>query len=211
MVITTRAERFESARTEFNINGSQSIAEVAKATGIQASMISDLENNDKSRGVSYEAVAILAKHYGVFADYLLGLSAVPSRRADAQVIENYTGLSILAVERLSSSSTAFPQEREYLDKLLSAASFPALIDALSKVDRAIQSANRAIEYQKQDNRAAIGLSLLEERMGLSVFRVVKLMTDICYEMFDLADTEKQLSAAVGQKQEKLHSNRSAKM
>ncbi len=42
--------------------------------------------------------------------------------------------------------------------------------------------------------------LFEERMGLSVFRVVKLMTDICYEMFDLADTEKQLSAAVGQKQ-----------
>lgn len=30
--------------------------------------------------------------------------------------------------------------------------------------------------------------------------VLKLMTDICYEMFDLADTEKQLSAAVGQKQ-----------
>ena len=200
MVSTTRAERFESARTEFNIHGSQSIAEVAKATGIQASMISDLENNDKTRGVSYEAVAALAKHYGVFADYLIGLSAVPSRQADVQAIEKYTGLSMLAVERLSSSSTAFPQEREYLDRLLSAASFPALMDALSKVDRAIQSANRAIEYQRQDNHTLTGLRLFEERMGLSVFRVVKLMTDICYEMFDLADTEKQLSAAVGQKQ-----------
>ena len=200
MVSTTRAERFESARTEFNIHGSQSIAEAAKATGIQASMISDLENNDKNRGVSYEAVAALAKHYGVFADYLIGLSAVPSRQADVQAIEKYTGLSMLAVERLSSSSTAFPQEREYLDRLLSAASFPALMDALSKVDRAIQSANRAIEYQRQDNHTLTGLRLFEERMGLSVFRVVKLMTDICYEMFDLADTEKQLSAAVGQKQ-----------
>lgn len=73
MVITTRAERFESARTEFNVHGSQSIAEVAKATKIQASMISDLENNDKSRGVSYEAVATLAKHYGVFCGLSSGL------------------------------------------------------------------------------------------------------------------------------------------
>lgn len=202
MYIPTRAERFESARTEFNIHGSQSIAEVSKATGVVASMISDLENNDKNRGVNYEAVAALAKHYGVFADYLMGLSAVPSRQADAQAIENYTGLSMPAVERLSSSSAAFPQEREYLDKLLSAASFPALMEALSKVDRAIQSANRAIEYQKQDNHTLTGLRLFEERMGLSVFRVVKLMTDICYEMFDLADTEKQLSVAVGQNKAK---------
>lgn len=202
MYIPTRAERFESARTEFNIHGSQSIAEVSKATGVVASMISDLENNDKNRGVNYEAVAALAMHYGVFADYLMGLSAVPSRQADAQAIENYTGLSMPAVERLSSSSAAFPQEREYLDKLLSAASFPALMEALSKVDRAIQSANRAIEYQKQDNHTLTGLRLFEERMGLSVFRVVKLMTDICYEMFDLADTEKQLSVAVGQNKAK---------
>lgn len=137
-----------------------------------------------------------------FADYLLGLSAVPSQRADAQAIENYTGLSMPAVKRLSLSFAAFPHERVYLDKFLSAASFPALIEALSKVDRAIQSANRAIEYQKQDNHTLTGLRLFEERMGLSVFRVVKLMTDICYEMFDLADTEKQLSVAVGQNKAK---------
>jgi Helix-turn-helix. len=201
MVITTRAERFECARTEFNIHGNQSIAEVAKATGLRASMISDLENNDKVRGVNYEAVAALAKHYGVFADYLIGLSDVPSRRADAQAIGNYTGLSSASVERLSHWSPVFPHERDCLDRLLSARNFPALLEALNKVERTLQSANRAIELQHQNYDAAFGLSLFEERLGLSVFRVVKAMTDICYEVFPLEETEKQLSMLSNQKQE----------
>lgn len=193
MVVLSRAERFESARTEFNVHGSQSIAEVSKATGIQVSMISDLENDDKNRGVSYEAVAALAGHYGVFADYLLGLSRTPSRRADAQAIEKYTGLSMTAVERLSPVASSFPQEREYLDRLLSAASFPVLLEALSKIDRAIESANRAVEYRDQCSGTDIRLNLFEERLGLSVFRVVKAMTELCYEIFPLEETEKKLA------------------
>jgi len=194
MIIATRAERFECARTEYNVHGSQSIVEVAKATGIQASMISDLENNDKSRGVSYEAVAALAKHYGVFADYLLGLSAVPSRKADEQAIGIFTGFSPASVERLAYGSSTFPRERDCLDRLLSTNSFPALLEALDKVERALQSANRALELQHQNKDAALGVNLLEERLGLAVFRVVKVMTDICYEIFPLEETEKRFSS-----------------
>ena len=194
MIIATRAERFECARTEYNVHGSQSIAEVAKATGIQASMISDLENNDKSRGVSYEAVAALAKHYGVFADYLLGLSAVPSRKADEQAIGIFTGFSPASVERLAYGSSTFPRERDCLDRLLSTSNFPALLEALDKVERALQSANRALELQHQNKDAALGENLLEERLGLAVFRVVKVMTDICYEIYPLEETEKRFSS-----------------
>lgn len=194
MIAVTRAERFESARTEFNMHGSQSIAEVSKATAIQASMISDLENNDKSRGVSYEAVAALAQYYGVFADYLMGLSAVPSRSANAQDIARYTGLSLAAVERLSARTPLSARKRELLDRLLSAEAFPSLLEALNKTELAIESANRAIAHQK-DSHAALGLSLFEERLGLSVFRVVKAMTELCYEILPIKDAETRLASA----------------
>lgn len=100
MINLTRGERFRDARTVYNAHGSQTMAEVYSATGISASKIADLENDDKDRGVDYREVGKLAKHYGVSVDWLLGLSDVTLPDADLRGVCEYTGLSEGAIETL---------------------------------------------------------------------------------------------------------------
>lgn len=89
----TRGERFKDARTVHNQNGNQSMDEVYTATGVAASMIKDLEDDDKNRSVGYEKIAALAKHYGVSSDYLLGLSPNPTTNKDIDAVCKFTGLT----------------------------------------------------------------------------------------------------------------------
>lgn len=70
----TRGERFKDARTVHNRHGSQAMSAVQNATGVSASLIADLENDEKERKVNYIDIATLAKHYGVTTDWLCGLS-----------------------------------------------------------------------------------------------------------------------------------------
>lgn len=98
----TRGERFEDARTVYNRHGSQSLSEVYKATGVPASLIKDLEDNEKERSVGYDKIAILAEHYGVSSDYLLGLSTYPTTNKDLEFVCNYTGLNEISVKYLKS-------------------------------------------------------------------------------------------------------------
>lgn len=51
--------------------------QVSRETGIRKSLIADLENDDKNRDVGYQKIAILAEHYGVSANWLLGLTHDP--------------------------------------------------------------------------------------------------------------------------------------
>lgn len=74
MATLTRGERFKDARKEFNQHGNQTMSSVEKATGVSASLIADLENDDKDRRVNYIDIATLAKHYGVTTDWLCGIS-----------------------------------------------------------------------------------------------------------------------------------------
>lgn len=96
----TRAERFKDARTVHNRHGSQSMDDVYKATGVSASMIKDLEDDEKSRSVGYEKVAMLARHYGVSTDYLLGMADVPSKSYDVRCLAELTGLTQEAIEAI---------------------------------------------------------------------------------------------------------------
>lgn len=95
-----RATRFQDAREVYNRHGKQSMREVAAMCGVQFSMISELENYDSSRSVGYEKVIALAEHYGVSADYLLGLSDVPSISVSKQQAAKTTGLSERAIDRV---------------------------------------------------------------------------------------------------------------
>lgn len=70
----TRGERFKDARTVHNRHGSQTMNAVQNATGVSASLIADLENDEKERKANYIDVASLAKHYGVTTDWLCGLA-----------------------------------------------------------------------------------------------------------------------------------------
>lgn len=74
MVRLTRAERFKDARTVHNQHGKQTMDSVAAATNITKSVIHALEDEKTDRDVGYKTVAILTKHYGVSADWLLGLT-----------------------------------------------------------------------------------------------------------------------------------------
>lgn len=73
----TRGERFQDARQVHNQHGKQTMKEVELATGVNESMIANLENDEKFRSVGYDKITKLAIHYGVSADYLLGLSPYP--------------------------------------------------------------------------------------------------------------------------------------
>lgn len=100
MCTITQGERFKDARTVYNRHGSQSMNEVYTATGVSASMIKDLEDDEKIRSVGYDKIALLAKHYGVSADYLLGLSPYPTVDKDLEFVCKYTGLNESSVKYL---------------------------------------------------------------------------------------------------------------
>ena len=97
MAYLTRSERFKDARVVHNQNGKQTMAQVSTATTVSQSTISDLENDDSERRVNYENVVSLAKHYGVSADFLLGLSDDPHRTPSAV---DELGLSPAAVKHI---------------------------------------------------------------------------------------------------------------
>lgn len=100
MCTLTRGERFKDARTVHNQHGSQSMDDVYKATGVSASMIKDLEDDEKERSVGYDKIATLAKYYGVSADYLLGLSQYTTVDKDLEFVCKYTGLNERSVKYL---------------------------------------------------------------------------------------------------------------
>ena len=87
----TMGERFKDARTVHNQHGKQTTGAVEKATGISKSTISETENDKRAPGA--ETISELARHYGVSADYLLGLSDVITPDTTAQAVIAYTGLS----------------------------------------------------------------------------------------------------------------------
>ena len=101
-------ERFRDARIADNKHGRQTMDEVAAATGVSKNMISRLEkdlrsNNDKPEaesGVKWQAVAKLAMHYGVSADYLMGLSEVKTPDINIRAMCDILGLSEQTISTL---------------------------------------------------------------------------------------------------------------
>lgn len=79
MPVLTRGERFKDARTIYNQHGKQTLRDVENETGVTASLVQSLEDDESTRSVGYDKVATLAKHYGVSVDWLCGLSEDPSR------------------------------------------------------------------------------------------------------------------------------------
>lgn len=90
--------RFRNARKIYNRNGFQSVKDVSKETGITGSLIDDLEGTGEKRDVGYRKIRALAEHYGVSADYLIGLSDSPEPRKMS--FYEYTGLSEKAINSI---------------------------------------------------------------------------------------------------------------
>lgn len=87
----TMGERFKDARTVHNQHGKETTGAVAEATGVSKSTLSEIESDSRVPGA--KIISALARHYGVSADYLLGLSDVIIPDTTAQAVIAYTGLS----------------------------------------------------------------------------------------------------------------------
>ena len=142
MSTLTRGERFKDARLEYNRNGKQTMDEVYTATGVSASMIKDLEDDDKDRSVGYDKIATLATHYGVSADYLLSLTNDPSQKPCAT---DELGLSANAINWLSGLANSPDSHRysKHLSTLLEMDKFRGLIHLLIEYFSALEAASVA--------------------------------------------------------------------
>lgn len=112
MATLTRGERFKDARTTHNQHGKQTMKAVETATGVSASLIKDLEDDNSTRSVGYDKVAVLAKHYGVCSDWLLGLYPYPRREVCAV---DELGLSPDTIDKIKRSKNWGDQD--FLDNL----------------------------------------------------------------------------------------------
>ena len=121
-----RAKRFREARTKRNQHGTQTLMEVAEATGISTSTLSTLENPEHSRVPSSKNVNILAQHYGVNPGWLLGQSISPSMDVNTQMVTDYTGLSTEAI-RIIRNLTRDEIDRRLVNAFIESEEFQKLI------------------------------------------------------------------------------------
>lgn len=112
MAVLSRGERFKDARTIYNQHGKQTMKVVEEATGVSASAIKDLEDDNSTRSVGYDKVASLSKHYGVTADWLLGLYPYPHREHSAVDELGLSPATIQSIKRLKEDS-----EEEFNDSI----------------------------------------------------------------------------------------------
>ncbi len=150
MAYLTRSERFKDARVVHNQNGKQTMAQVSTATTVSQSTISDLENDDSERRVNYENVVSLAKHYGVSADFLLGLSDDPHRTPSAV---DELGLSPAAVKHIldikqyadseSDPDGDFHKNLSVLDRFLSSRRFSRFLAFFMLAEKAAEQTKAA--------------------------------------------------------------------
>ncbi len=134
------SNRFKDARTKYNVNGHESVKEVSKATGITGSLIDDLETTTAKRDVGYSKIKTLAKHYGVSADFLLGLSDVPTRVEDINNACSCTGLNVPnvstlheIVEAIRKNTFATKREQVYLYAINEILSSQQFLTILSRI------------------------------------------------------------------------------
>jgi transcriptional regulator with XRE-family HTH domain len=142
MCTLTRGERFKDARNIHNKNGKQTMDEVYAATHITGSMITDLEDDEKKRSVGYDKIVALSNHYGVSADYLLGLTDDPNIHPRAT---DELGLSVQAIDWLSSLANS-PDKNRYskcLNALFEMNDFQHLIHLLVEYFSAIEASTIA--------------------------------------------------------------------
>lgn len=107
-------------------------AKEAKDMGVAASMLSDIINGNRKE-VRSDTLEKLCRHFNVSADWLLGLSDIPSRNETLQSVGAYTGLWQQALITLRvEQDTGGRDIQDFISYLISHPALPALIDALQQ-------------------------------------------------------------------------------
>lgn len=223
-------ERFNNARTEYNINGKETMAQVTKATGVPQSAISDLERDPNidadhataPRKVAYQTVAILAKHYGVSADYLLGLSDDPKRIPSAidelglspEAIEGIKRIGRIAAKNREYGNPATGHNVETLDSFLSSFDFSFILTSVSSAKQlasaTIADYNRYMkgipEWEPDEALDWLDYTLDPERYQFARFQAMQRfssMIDKICGFEELKEAEKRMTAMIQQMEEKI--------
>lgn len=151
-------ERFTDARTVHNIHGCQTMGEVAAATGIGKTKISNLESEKVDRDVGYKSIATLANHYGVSLDYLLGFTNDPKHIPSA--IDNL-GISAKAAQNIAAikNNSETADLIASLNLILEDSSLVYLLNGIRQIVVAIQS---EISHLKQPKNHIISDKTGEE-------------------------------------------------
>lgn len=97
--------------------------ELAEALAVRRENVSYWENG--TRDIKSEALVLLARELHTSADYLLGLSDVPSVDVDLKAVCDYTGLSEKSIQLIKSNPEidfetleTFIEIRDVLDKMI---------------------------------------------------------------------------------------------
>lgn len=145
------AEHLKDARTCYNQHSpskKESMDVVAKAIGISKSIIQNLEDEDNDRGPSYLVIRALAKHYGVPADYLLGLSDEHNIK---KIAVDELGLSSEAVRNIEDAKRSadndpyFRRRHDILNGILSDRHFKIFLSYFANAEIAAEKARAAKE------------------------------------------------------------------
>ena len=143
------AEHLKDARTCYNQHSpskKESMDVVAKAIGISKSIIQNLEDEDNDRQPSYLVIRALAKHYGVPAEYLLGLS---DEYNEKKIAVDELGLSSEAVrniedaKRRADNDPYFRRMHDALNSLLSDRHFQPFLAYFANAEIAAEKARAA--------------------------------------------------------------------
>ena len=223
-------ERFNNARTEYNINGKETMAQVAKATGVPQSAISDLERDPNidadhttaPRKVAYQTVAILAKHYGVSADYLLGLSDDPKRIPGAidelglspEAIEGIKRIGRIAAKNRDYGNPATGHSVEILDSFLINFDFVFILSRVASakqlVEATISDYNRYLEdapdLEPDEALDWVDYILDPEKYQFARFQAMQRFSEMIDKICgfeELKEAEKRLNAMIQQLEEKI--------
>ena len=123
------------------LRGNIPLREEAKKMGLHSwETLRQWENAE--RQIKAKDLAMLARHYGVSADYILGLQPVRSIDPTAVAATSYTGLSEETVSMLHSWTENAPSLLPIISKMITSKSFP---DLLVNIDYAKSYIKEVIE------------------------------------------------------------------
>lgn len=164
MAILSRGERFKEARLTYNQHNKQTMKEVETATGVSASLIQALEDDENTRSVGYDKVALLANHYGVTSDWLLCLTEDPAIKPCAADV---LGLRPLVIDELVHLCTVcgFYDGDDTRDTPLQAFNVLAYNSLKSPIYEMICALRRAILYAEDGNYQDEEMTLVNNHIG----------------------------------------------
>ncbi len=151
--------------------------------------------------MNLEYLCCLADFYGVSFDYLLTPgNTVRNPDTSVQAIHRCTFFSEAAVKVLSDGFVEKDGYRESLDSVLSSVGLENLLHSLVNVKEAIKIAGGSIKSARVANldagNTSTALRFARDHLLFSVWQASKAATDICYELFEVKQTEEELLYAI---------------